>query len=66
MKEKITKLRNYIFFKLYKILISFEKFRNKGFALDILSTDFIKDHYTTYSTMRSKKPIYYSAPTFLY
>jgi len=66
MKEKLTKIRNYIFFKFYKVLILFERFINKGFALDILSPDFIKDPYSTYSTMRSKKPIYYSAPTFLY
>ena len=66
MFKKFIKIRNYIYLKLYKILISFEKFRNNGFALDILSSDFIKNPYSSYSTMRSNKPIYYSAPTFLY
>ena len=66
MFKKFIKIRNYIYLKLYRILISFEKFRNNGFALDILSSDFIKNPYSSYSTMRSNKPIYYSAPTFLY
>ena len=66
MFKKFIKIRNYIYLKLYRILVSFEKFRNKGFALDILSSDFIKNPYSSYSTMRSNKPIYYSAPTFLY
>ena len=66
MFKKFIKIRNYIYLKLYRILISFEKFRNNGFALDILSSDFIKNPYLSYSTMRSNKPIYYSAPTFLY
>ena len=66
MKNKIINFRNYIFFIAFKLLIRFEKFMNQGFALDILSSEFVEDPYSTYSTMRSKKKIYYSPPTFLY
>lgn len=66
MKYALIKVRNFIYLRFYKLLILCERFFNHGFALDILSPDFIQDPYSTYSSMRSKKPIYYSTPTFLY
>ena len=66
MKNYFTKIRNYLYLKAFKLLIEFEKFLNKGFALNILSADFIDDPYSTYSSMRSKKKIYYSSSTFLH
>ena len=66
MKNNFIKIRNYLYLKAFKFLIGFERFLNNGFALNILSTDFIDDPYSTYSSMRSKKKIYYSSSTFLH
>ena len=66
MKNYFIKIRNYLYLKAFKLLIEFEKLLNKGFALNILSADFIDDPYSTYSLMRSKKKIYYSSSTFLH
>ena len=66
MKNNFIKIGNYFFLKAFKFLIGFERFLNNGFALNILSTDFIDDPYSTYSSMRSKKKIYYSSSTFLH
>ena len=66
MKKNFKKIRNYLYLKAFKFLIGFERFLNNGFALNILSTDFIDDPYSTYSSMRSKKKIYYSSSTFLH
>ena len=65
MKEFINSIRIFLIYRTYKFMVIFERFANKGFALDIFSKKFQKDPYQTYSKMRSINPIYHSKPTFL-
>ena len=56
----MNKLKNSLFFVLYKVVIYFERLFNKGVALDFLSSRFIKNPYSTYNAMRSNKSIFFS------